>query len=444
MQLTEVLADQNPWWTDASRSATRLLQRRALQSLVSRRIADFENRRAILVVGPRQVGKTTILLQTIDDLVSGGYPSANVVYFDFSDDRVLDPVSAREVLDAIPSSRDPNLPLILCLDEVARSINWDRFLKQMVDSTEHRILATDSSASILRDGSRESGLGRWEEHIVEGLTFREFLQLASQPGSTPEQSLRANPGLFERYLRWGGFPEHVSNDDLLEVRRLVRSDVVDRAILRDLLRHNVHVDRARTVFVYLVQNSGGILADSTIANRVDAGAETVSRWIQLLEDTLLIHRLHRFGEAPSSQLGSRPKYYASDHALVSAFGLSEQEDSGTRARIFECVAFRHLREQVRLWSPREECRISYFRTPRGLESDFVLSVGDKSLVVEVSTSAGASDRRIDRIQRVTRQVGCPRSVFLHAGTARDTRGNVKLIPMREYLLDPDMIAEFLG
>ncbi len=443
MKVPEIAENQNPWWDNPSHRATQFQQRRNLQKEISKRISDFEDRRALMILGPRQVGKTVMLLQIVDDLASEGFPLTNVLYFDFSDDRLLDVPAAREVLDSLHPNRDPNLPVILLLDEITEAHAWDRFLKQAVDSGQYRVIATDSSASLLRDGSRESGLGRWDEYQIGGLTCREYLLLSSLPGTEPDEALRAQPSLYSDYLELGGFPEHVGNKDLLEVRRKIRSDIADKAVLRDLLRHNVDVGRARSVFIYLVQNSGSILSDTMISNRVEASSETVSRWIALLEDTQLIHRIHRFGSSPASQLSSRPKYYAADHGLVHAFGLSRSDDSTGRAKVYECLCYRHLRELLQEASQKGECRISYFRIPSGLECDFIFSLDDRNLAIEVTSSANVSERKIKRLMRVADQVGSEHQILIYGGTVPQVNDSVHLLPLREFLLQPDSILEFM-
>jgi uncharacterized protein len=86
----EILQDQNPWWRSAdARRASAYPVRRELQREVVERAGRLADRRAVVVVGPRQVGKTVLLLQTADDLLTAGWPAANLTYFDFSDDRLL-------------------------------------------------------------------------------------------------------------------------------------------------------------------------------------------------------------------------------------------------------------------------------------------------------------------------------------------------------------------
>src|SRR5437660_1164308 len=157
MNFTQILEDQNPWWREpAFRSALRYPVRRDLHQRVFSQILRLNDRRAVVLLGPRQVGKTILLRQVIDDLLAAGWPPGNLTYFDFSDDRLTIPLTPRDVAEAHPVGFNPELPRALLLDEVRGAGDWARWLKQAVDAEGSRIVVTDSAASLLRDSARES------------------------------------------------------------------------------------------------------------------------------------------------------------------------------------------------------------------------------------------------------------------------------------------------
>src|SRR4029079_10324184 len=99
MILTDLLQDQNPWWRDgAIRRARGYPVRRDLPPKGLSRILRVDDRRAVLLLGPRQVGKTVLLLQLADDLLAQGWPPQNLTYFDFSDERMKCEVTAQDVV----------------------------------------------------------------------------------------------------------------------------------------------------------------------------------------------------------------------------------------------------------------------------------------------------------------------------------------------------------
>lgn len=438
MSLGEILEDQNPWWRDRStRRAAGYPVRRSLQPEILGKIQRRDERRAILIHGPRQVGKTVLLLQTADDLLDAGLPPANLTYCDLSDDRFTSAVSLREVAEIRPPDTAEELPRVLLLDEIGQVDGWDRWLKVAVDQGGRRIVATDSAATILREGGRESGLGRWDELQLEGLTFREFVRLHGSPEESMERVLQRSPNLFERYLALGGFPEHVFSEDFPETRRRLRGDIADRAIVRDLARLGVDVSRVKDLFVYLVQDSGAELNAEARARDLAADARSVREWVRLLTETLLLAPLDRFSRQPSASLRSRQKIFAADSGLVGAFSVLAARDERVRARLFEAATFRHLRELAGGLSGE----LSYFRQ-EDWEVDFVLSLPGRLLGIEVTSSPRLKPQKLERLARAGGMLGADRLIALYGGVLEETRDAIRLLPLARFLIDPEtLLAE---
>lgn len=433
----------NPWWRHSEQRVARAYPyRREVQRAVAERMWRLDDRRALVLLGPRQVGKTTALLQTVDDLLDAGWPPANVLYFDFSDDRITRPPSPRDVVDLEPAGFAPDHPRALLLDEVGSAESWDRWLKQAVDRGRDRIVVTDSAAALVRRGGRESGVGRWDELRVEGLLLDEFLALAG-PELEPNAVLERKPDLVGTYLELGGFPENarsagaLDSPDLARILGRLREAVVERAILRDLAREVRDPRPARSLFVFLMQESGGIWNAAARANDLGADPRSVDQWRGLLEETMLVAALPRLAAKPAAGLRSRPKLYAADHGLVRAFAAAAG-DPGIRGRLFEAVVFRHLRELTQ----REPGRsLSYYRDRKGLEADFVLEGGGDRIVVEVTASRRLKGEKLERLRAAADRAGADRTLLVYDGTVAEESDGITLVPLVRFLLD---LQEIVG
>ena len=446
MDIKPILEAQNPWWREpAVRIARHHPVRRDLQPRVLAHLRRSEDR-ALLLLGPRQVGKTTLLEQVVDDLLDAGWPVANLTYFDFSDDRLVDEVTAREVAEIAPVGIDASRPRIFLFDEISKAPRWDLWLKQAVDHRIAKVVATDSAASVLRTGSRESGQGRWDELHMEGLSFREFLRLyvgqAEPAGVQARRAPALRPEAVERYLAVGGFPEHVLADHLPEVRRRLRSDIVERAVLRDLAARVDNPGRVRDLFVYLMQESGAELVSSHRADDLGADRRSVETWVELLEETFLVSRLERRREKASKRLRTRPKLYAADHGLVTAFAASADpvNDPDVRSKVFEAVVFRHLRDLVRDVSGG----LTFLRIDDALEADFVVDADSGPVAVEVTHSRRVKADKVARLKKAGDRIGAVRRVLIHGGTLEETTrgdeaGGVVQLPISRFLAEPELI-----
>jgi predicted AAA+ superfamily ATPase len=312
-----------------------------------------------------------------------------------------------------------------------------------VDNRLARIVATGSAASVLREAGRESGLGRWDEIQLEGLTFREFSALSSGGGAAdgraPSVGTASAPGAgvpahLERFLTLGGFPEHATSDDYPLVRERLRSDIVDRAIRRDLTVRVDDPERLRRLFVYLIQQSGSEQNNSDRAADLGVDPRTVARWIELLEDTFLIAVLRRGSTSAkaAARLRGRPKLYAADHGVVTAFAEAPPGDSEVRGRVFEAVVFRHLREVAR----RRSGELFYLRWGNDLEVDFVLDVDRERIAIEVTQSVQPKVEKRKALARAADRAGARSAVLVHGGLAEGKVDGVAVVPAGRFLADP--------
>lgn len=445
VDLSSIAEDLNPWWREpgARRALAWPVRRSAHERLLDQLIRPGE-RRAQVLLGPRQVGKTTLLKQLADDLLDRGWPSRNLTYFDFEDFRLKRKVPPEEIADLRPPGAIRDQPHVFLLDELHHVPRWDRWLKYAVDNQIGRIVGTDSAASLLREGGRESGLGRWDEILLEGLTFQEFVALgrelvpkekgASRSSEGKLKEMAGDPELVERYIAIGGFPAHATSDDYSLVRERLRSDIVDRAIRRDLAGQVEDPERLRRLFVFLVQESGGEQNSSDRAADLGVDPRTVARWIELLQDTFLIAALPRASTSvkAAARLRGRPKLYAADHGLITAFAEARPREGEVRSKVLEAVVYRHLRDMAQ----SRGGDLHYLRWGDGLEVDFVLESGRERFAVEVTQSVqpGADKRRA--LARAADRAGADRAVLVYGGLAEGEVDDVVFVPVNRFLAGP--------
>lgn len=433
MNPDDLLQAQNPWWQDGGiRRARAYPARRDLQPRILKQIRRADDRQALVLMGPRQVGKTVLLLQLADDLLDAGWPPQNLTYCDFSDERITGTVTARDVVDVRPVGMDPSHPRAFLLDEIRSSPKWDLWLKQAVDAGVGRIVATDSAAGLLWEGTRESGQGRWQEVYIEGLSFREFARLHGSPEIEAETPLRTQT-LFQRYLSLGGFPGYALSEDFPEVWRRLRSDIAERAIERDLGRLGLDVQRVKDLFVYILRDSGKEFNAEARASDLQADPRSVRDWVAHLRNSLLISALERFVSHPAAALRSRSKLFAADPGLVLAFTLLSPTEAEARSAVFEAAVFRHLREAAR----DHEARLGYFRHKEDLEIDFVHQApGAGPVGIEVTSSRQIRPEKVSRLVRAGQHLEAERLVLVHGGPTERAIEGVRTVSLLQFLLDP--------
>lgn len=405
-ELFSVLQQFNPWWTGAPMADLPDWQRFAAR-LLWQWVTDADNKRALLLTGARQVGKTTLLRQTIRELVASGIAPSRVLYATL-DHPLLKLAGLQRTLEAWDELHPPAAGQVryVFLDEIQYMPDWQTWLKHQVDFNRGLRIAATGSANPLRNGSAESGVGRWETIPLPTLSFGEFLKLrniAVPAGIPAVRTLRdlfdwseadfararaaARPltGHFHDYLLRGGFPEPALTPDLARCQRLLREDIVDKILKRDMtafygVRRVLEVER---IFLYLCYHDGGILDIPTLCGQLEGvNRQTALNFLDLFEAAHLITRLKPFGYG-KEVLRGRDKVYLADAALPGAMLLLGQQLLTQPERLgaaVETAFFKHI--LTRYW--RETPEFSYWIEPKSRqEVDVITRLGDRLVPFEV-------------------------------------------------------------
>jgi len=362
----EVLHGFNPWWAGGEPSVPTF--RRVAYHTCRRYYDNPAFRRAVLLSGARRVGKTTVLMQVAVSLVREGADPRSVFYLSL-DHPVVKLLTLPELLKRYHERIYPEgRPVALLLDEVQYARDWDLELKQLVDrKPDYRILATGSSSLVQAGGLTESGVGRWLRVPMPTLSFFEFLHIRDEAPSNipaqlrttdlfgaPQEELRRLGAqfrplmpLFRRYLLVGGFPETARMEDIVLCQRLLREDVVERVLRRDMAAvfRIRKIEDLERLFLYICLHTGSILSIQKCAAALQTTATTVSNYLDVLEQANLIYRLQPAALGGKKRLKARRKVYLVDAALRNAVLLRGEEiltDAGEMGTIVETTVLRHL------------------------------------------------------------------------------------------------------
>jgi uncharacterized protein len=382
-EILSVLHGFNPWWT--GRPFPLPSFRRLAFGACQSHLADESLRRAVLLSGPRRVGKTTIVTQLATALAEGSDPKS-ILYLSL-DHPLLRLLTVPETLRLYHESIHPEgKPAVLLLDEIQYSKDWETEVKLLVDrAPNYRIIATGSASVVHKEALTETGVGRWITVPVPTLSFFEFVHICGEQAPDVPRELRPSDlfdqspaelsmvavkfrpllPLFQRYLLVGGFPETAKRSDIPLCQRLLREDVVERVLKRDMtaLFGVRNIDELERIFIYLCLNTGGIVAHKTLASALETSTATVANHLTLLEQANLVYRLPPEGEGGKKALKPKNKYHLVDAALRNAVLLRGEEillDPKQMGDIVETTVLRHLFAYYYRDSPR----ISYWRDPK--------------------------------------------------------------------------------
>ena len=405
-ELVTVLGRFNPWWRGEPIADLPRWKRAAFLELFAWTTSPPAPR-AVLLSGARQVGKTTLLLQAVDGLLKQGVPTANILYATF-DHPLLKLAGIDAVLDAW-RSREPKAegPEYLFLDEAQFIRDWGTRIKHQVDFNKQRRILFTGSAMPLAEAEQESGIGRWHTIRLTTLSFYEYVQLKglNLPPLPNVKSLRdlfeweapdfvrttetakAYVGHFHEYLVRGGFPQTAQMESITQAQQLLREDIIDKALKRDMtaLFGVRRVLDLENTFLYLCMHDGGLLNISDLSSKLEVKRPTAQRFIELLEAVHLIYRLPPFGYG-KEVLKGHFKVYLADAAIAPAVLLKGKgilDDPHALGVATETAVFKHL--FARYYA--QNVRFTYWRGKRDVEVDLVAEAGGKLTPFEMKYRA---------------------------------------------------------
>ncbi len=409
-QVLKVLLGFNPWWITGGlpKEINKPVKRVAFYE-IKRTISHPKLRRIVFLSGARRVGKTTLMYQVISELLEDEAPAKTILYLSF-DHPVLKFFNIGQIIELFLNNivNEQDKELYIFFDEIQYAKDWDTWLKILYDQNPgYRIMVTGSATPIISSKGIESGVGRWITIKIPTLSFYEYIDLIqipdkpSLPSGIKPMSLHQLSkrdlnaimlkltGLqkyFHRYLLLGGFPELVMSNDTAFAQRILREDVVDKVLKRDItaLFGTRNVLDLEKIFLYLCIHSGSIIVRDIISRELQISRQTIDNYFSILEQSNLIYISNPIEIGGKKVLKSKPKIYVADAALRNAvlvLGENVLSDTDEMGTIIETSVYKHIVTFYYSILPR----IGYYRdAKKDKEVDVVVKLPkDKKILVEV-------------------------------------------------------------
>lgn len=288
------------------------------RGLLNERLAEPPPTRIQLVSGPRQVGKTTLLLELAESF------GDRALYAALDGPEASAPGFWERLFGDVERRAKTGESVIVLLDEIQLFPRWSALLKSEWDRVLRRklpvhIVATGSSALRLAAGSKESLAGRFERVTIGHWSAR---SIAAVFGIDPADAA-------ELVVREGSYPGAVSlRQDRRRWRAYVRDAIIEPAIGRDLLALETvrKPGLLRQVFGACVAAPAQVLSLQKIQGQLqDRGAlETVAHYLKLLEDAFLVAALGKYSNRKQRHRASPPKIVILNNAILAVLAAPER------------------------------------------------------------------------------------------------------------------------
>lgn len=381
-----LIVDQNPHWDGT-------LYQEGVSRDILNRVKDYlDLPHIIALVGVRRCGKSTLARQTINHLIRDkGIPPRNILFLNLENpqfSRYRNDISYLErAYDDYLKLVTPTGTVYCFLDEVHFFTEWQVFVKARYEQKGIKFTVTGSNSHLLTSEFITMLSGRALPVEVYPFSFTEFIAANGLVLSDSVDFIRERNrlrGLFDDYLRRGGFPEITSismsstEKDILVMyaRNILYQDIAPRFSIKKAVE-------LENMFFYLASNISQLYSFNKLGALVGLNDKTVKDYLSYFSDAYLLFTLDAFAFSVKEQIRSPKKVYAIDTGMAGAVGFNFSENLG---RLLENLIFLELK--------RREHELYYYKTGNGLEVDFACYAGGKvTQLIQVSYEMGEESTR---------------------------------------------------
>jgi predicted AAA+ superfamily ATPase len=482
-EILGLLYQHNPWWAKKpiAESKIKPFKRRDYYKIVDRLTDD----KILALVGPRQVGKTTIVYQLIQKLLNEDGINAREIFFLSLDDPYLN-VSVKNLerifelyatsilkrpLDELKEKGTERIYVFL--DEIQSVDNWELILKRWYDlGYRMKFVITGSSSVSILDGASEALVGRIHPQVVLPMKFLEYIRfkegdVAEAVGSSnkrmrtalktalmenrPEEFYRVINEEFKallpyrdrilvhlnQYLIKGGYPEIAGTDDMTVAAEYLKN-YIHLTIYKDIVRTKKIRDPVALehLFAILAKNSSLIVNREELGRNLGLKRDTLNMYIYLLKTAFLISEVEFYSESRVKMARRAKKIFVNDAGIrnVSASVFDEQTltNDSQIGKIIETVIADHTR---RLRFNLEASAFpSLFYWRENFEVDFVIDPFNKKLPIEVKYRHSIDESAdLQGLRAFGRKFRPPLSLVVTKDSI-SIKGSTTMIPAWLYLL----------
>jgi len=395
-ELLRKLKDLNPHWRQGSIDSDLLEKpRRRYFDLFFPLVSDTSINRAVILMGPRRVGKTVMIFQSIQALIEAGHDQKSLVYISI-DTPIFQGIPLEEFLRMHREIHGINKDSqqFFFFDEIQYLPDWERHLKTLVDQQRRiRFVASGSAAAALKLKSTESGAGRFTDFILPPLTFYEFLAIQGKTRSDLDKSSTDYPNVSSienlnselvDYINFGGYPEAVFDQSIrANPERFIRGDIIDKVLLRDLpsLYGVSDPQELSRLFSYLAYQTGQEITLDELSTNSGIQKYKIKKELEYLIAAFLLRTVNRVSETGKSfkRIDYYKVYLTNPSLFTALFGLIDQNSDAMGSLIETALFCQFLHDENTMrylhyahWRGRTEGEVDFVGMNNRFKAEFCI------------------------------------------------------------------------
>ncbi len=353
--MSELLRQQNPHWEGGRYIYP--LKREAYKTLLE----NLKNKLIISIEGPRRVGKSILMKQMIEELISNGTNPYDILYFSF-DDYTLKVMQIVKEFEELKKQNIREKKYYLFFDEIQKIKDWQVYVKILYDNYPNLKLII--SGSTLRVSKKESLAGRILEFFIKPLSFKEYLLFINKEkilNSDVDETFLTE---YKNYL-FKQYPD-IALDQNLNIKNYIAS-IIKKIVFEDSDKYFKDSDKdlLHSITCIILRDPGQIIDYNDLAKDLGVDRKSISKYINFLVKSSLIRKVYNFSNNARKIETKAKKFYPFCTTLTKYV-----TDDPNLSKIIECdVAF--------------QTDADFFWNNRNEEIDFILNEENKRIGVEV-------------------------------------------------------------
>ena len=364
------------------------------------------SKKSVLLLGPRQTGKSTLIKSLKPDL------SINLAHESTYLDFLRNPGELEARLRG-------GTPKVVFIDEVQRIPSLLNTIQVILDDWSHppRFLLTGSSARKLKRGQANLLPGRLHSFSMGALVSRELeydldTRAALETGTLP--GIYSEKNLSERKKTLKGYAS-----------TYLKEEIQAEGLTRNLEGFARFLSGAAAC-------SGGFLDFSKLSSEAQVPRQSVVRYFEILEDTLIVQRCLSFAKSERKRLIQHPRYFFFDNGVLNGLLLNFVASDDRKGLLFEQLVFNQIQQAAA--SLDLDYRISTYRTEHGAEVDFIVELEGEIWAIEVKASSNVGQSDLNGLKSFRSYYSKRhRPVVAYLGTASKRIDEVQVLPWQELL-----------
>lgn len=393
---------------------------------VKKRFYTLDSMANYVICGIRRSGKSFLLFHQVKEIIKQNNKST-FIYINFEDERFIEFNSTHFDLILESAFELYHEKPILFFDEIQNIDGWEKFARRLAD-TGYSIYITGSNAKMLSREIATTLGGRYMIVEVFPLSFYEYLTFHSiiiESNFEFSNQRFIIKDQFEKYFRYGGFPELSKYQNPKEYL----SNIYMKVLYGDLIARN-HIQNEH-ILRLLIKKLAESVNNETSLNRIKnliksiglkIGNNTIAEYISYLHDAYLIFPLYNYASS-FTERETKKKYYFIDQGILNLF-ITDQD-----SKLLENIVFLHLYK-------RYKDQLCYFK--RKLEVDFYIP--EKQILIQVSYSVSnieTKQREIAALLAAMKELNIKKATIIsydEEETIKIAKNQIQVIPAWKWLL----------